>query len=114
MHRRHVVRAGEVPPPPHTTHTGVMMKPVNFEKLMAKEPYMLDEMTNTQGLRIEFYEHPVFGDEVPVLVVFPAEKLAFISDFYETDDMMANGDYEPQLMDDQGKGVCMCRFEVNL
>lgn len=101
-------------PTTHTTHTGAMMKPVNFEKLMAKEPYMLDEMTNTQGLRIEFYEHPVFGDEVPVLVVFPAEGLAFISDFYETDDMMANGDYEPQLMDDQGAGVCMCRFEVNL
>lgn len=91
-----------------------MMKSVNFEKLMAKEPYMLDEMTNTQGLRIEFYEHPSLGDEAPVLVVFPAEKLAFSSDFYETDDMMTNGDYEPQLMDDQGTGVCMCRFEVNL
>lgn len=91
-----------------------MMKPVNFEKLMAKEPYMYDEIINTQGLRVQFYEHPVWGDEFPVLVVFPAEKLAFCSEFFDTDDMMANGDYEPQLMDDQHGGVCMCRFEVNL
>ena len=90
--------------------TGTMMKSVNFETLMAKVPYMLDEMVNSQGLRIEFYEHPVHGDGAPVLVVFPAERLAFRSDFYETDDMAYVGsDYEPQLIGQD----CVCAFEVN-
>lgn len=67
-----------------------------FHKLMDHNLTLYDEMTNEMGQRVEFYEHPIYGDEHPVIIVFPDERVAFTSDFYETDDMMdEQGDYRP-------------------
>ena len=78
---------------------------------MAYEPTIYTEFVNSQGKKVQLCEHPTRGDEYPVLVVFPDEQLAFVSDFWETDDMVAeHGEYEPVLVE----GECMCAFEAGL
>lgn len=67
-----------------------------FHKLMDHNLTLYDEMTNEMGQRVEFYEHPIYGDEHPVIIIFPDERVAYDSDFFETDDMMnEDGDYRP-------------------
>jgi len=69
---------------------------MNYEKLMAHEPTKLDSMTNSLGQLIDFYEHPLRGDEFPVIIVCHEKKLADYTDFMECDDMMADHkEYEP-------------------
>jgi hypothetical protein len=72
---------------------------MNYEKLMDQNPTQLDEMVNKLGQKITFYEHPTLGDSAPVIVVCHKLKLAEVSDFFETDDMMAShGEYEPSFV----------------
>lgn len=69
---------------------------MNYEKLMAHNPTSYGKMTNSLGQEIEFYEHPLKGDETFVLCVCHALKLADYSTFFETDDMTAeHREYEP-------------------
>lgn len=73
---------------------------MNYEKLMSHNPTKYGEFTNTKGQLIEFYEHPLIGDEWPVICVSHELKLAATSDFYELDDMTAeHGEYEPVFID---------------
>ena len=72
---------------------------MNYEKLMAYNPTSYGKMTNSIGQEIEFFEHPLKGDEAPVLCVSHELKLADYSTFYETDDMIAShGEYEPTFV----------------
>ena len=73
---------------------------MNYEKLMSYNPTVYEEMINSLGQRITFVEHPLIGDESPVICVCHELKLAALSDFYETDDMIAShGEYEPAFID---------------
>lgn len=72
---------------------------MNYEKLMAYKPTSYGVMTNTQGQKIEFFEHPSRGDEFPVIIVCHELGLADHTDFMETDDMVAShGEYEPSFI----------------
>ena len=66
------------------------MKSLNYEKLMALKPTEYDQMVNALGQIVTFVEHPIDGDEYPVIAVFKDLKMAFVTDFFETDDMMAS------------------------
>jgi hypothetical protein len=69
---------------------------MNYAKLMNFNPTSYGEMTNNKGQRIEFFEHPIWGDERPVICVCHELELAAESDFYDTDDMTAeHGEYQP-------------------
>lgn len=69
---------------------------MDYKKLMDWNPTEYDRMINSKGQEIVFYEHPTRGDEEFVICVCHKLKLAEYSDFFETDDMMAeHGDYEP-------------------
>jgi hypothetical protein len=73
---------------------------MNYAKLMATEPTKLGEITNNLNQLIEFYEHPLRGDESPVIAVCHDMKLAELTDFYELDDMTATEeDYRPMFVD---------------
>lgn len=74
---------------------------MNYEKLMKAEPFKLGEIANNLNQLIEFYEHPVRGDESPVIAVCHELKLAELTDFYELDDMTAKTyeDYRPLFVD---------------
>ena len=56
----------------------------------------LGSYINSHSQLLKFYEHPLNGEESPVIVCFPSEKVACSSTFYELDDMTElGGDYEP-------------------
>ena len=74
---------------------------LNYAKLMETTPTVYDKITNSIGQEIEFVEHPYKGDEYPVIVVCHSKGMAFCSDFWETDDMMAeHKEYEPIINED--------------
>ena len=72
---------------------------MNYEKLMSYNPTSLWLLTNSINQNIEFFEHPLKGDEFPVIIVCHELKLADYSDFMETDDMIASHqEYEPKFI----------------
>lgn len=59
-------------------------------------PTELGKLKNSKGQEIIFYEHPIHGDDTFVICVCHKLELAEYSDFFETDDMMAeHKEYEP-------------------
>lgn len=73
---------------------------MNYEKLIALNPTEYDRMTNSLGQEIIFVEHPLKGDEHPVICVCHELKLAATSSFMETCDMMEDHkEYEPTFVD---------------
>lgn len=74
---------------------------MNYQKLMDLNPTSYGEITNTKGQKIEFFEHPLRGDEYPVICVCHELKFAEASDFWETEDMEAgHKEYEPWFNSD--------------
>tara|TARA_R110000782_G_scaffold19444_7_gene53072 strand:- start:1252 stop:1575 length:324 start_codon:yes stop_codon:yes gene_type:complete len=62
----------------------------NFERLMKSPTYFLPlDFTNGVGQKVDFLEDPDYGEDYPLWVVFPEFKMAFLSDFYDTEDMTA-------------------------
>jgi len=73
---------------------------LNYQKLMDLNPTSYGKMTNDKGQEIEFFEHPLLGDEAEVICVSHDLKLADYSSFFETDDMTAShGEYQPSFED---------------
>jgi hypothetical protein len=73
---------------------------MNYEKLMATEPFKYGEISNNLNQLIEFYEHPYYGQDSPVIAVCHELKLAEQTTFYELDDMVAiDGEYTPLFID---------------
>jgi hypothetical protein len=72
----------------------------NYEKFMSHNPTSFGTHVNSMGQTIEFYEHPIYGDEAQVVCVCHELKLAANSTFFETDDMIAgHREYEPSFQD---------------
>ena len=73
------------------------MKVLNYNKLVSLKPTILASFTNRIGQKFEIAEHPLSGDQSPVIIVFHDEKIAVLSDFYEPDDLISEygGDYHP-------------------
>lgn len=73
---------------------------MNYEKLISYNPTSLGLLTNSINQNIEFFEHPLKGDEFPVIIVCHELKLADYSDFMKIDDMIASHkEYEPKFID---------------
>lgn len=71
---------------------------MNYSKLMALEPTEYERMTNSLGQEIVFYEHPLKGDEFPVIIVCHELQLADYTDFMECTDMIQeHKEYEPSF-----------------
>ena len=72
---------------------------MNYKKLMEYNPTEYDRMINSKGQEIVFYEHPLRGDEFPVIIVCHELELADYTDFMETTDMMeVHKEYEPSFV----------------
>lgn len=81
---------------------------LNYQKLMEHNPTEYGRMVNSVGQEIIFVEHPLKGDEVPVICVCHELKKASYSTFYELDDMMADHkEYEPSF---QGEDFLIGQF----
>tara|TARA_R110002126_G_scaffold84893_2_gene205988 strand:+ start:152 stop:403 length:252 start_codon:yes stop_codon:yes gene_type:complete len=73
---------------------------MNYSKLMSLNPCKYGEIVNNQKQLIEFYEHPIFGQDEPVIAVCHELGIAKSTDFFELDDMVAShGEYTPMFID---------------
>lgn len=73
---------------------------MNYQKLMLHNPTSFGTWVNTDGQTIEFYEHPLKGDEAQVICVCHELQLAENSTFFETEDMMGeHREYEPSFFE---------------
>jgi hypothetical protein len=76
---------------------------MNYQKLISLNPTSYGKIVNSKNQEIEFYEHPLRGDEAPVIAVCHALERAETTDFFEIDDMTASHkEYEP-WWDEEGE-----------
>lgn len=80
-----------------------------FEQLTSKDAYVLKAIHNDIGQLIRFVEHPVHGDEHPVIAMFPDYGVAFDTTFFDCGDFYRGSDYLPHLMPD---GQMKWKFEI--
>lgn len=69
---------------------------MNYTKLMSYNPTSYGKITNSKGQEIEFFEHPLLGDEAFVICACHELNLASFYPFFEIDDMtQEHREYEP-------------------
>jgi hypothetical protein len=69
---------------------------MNYQKLISLNPTSYGKIVNSKNQEIEFYEHPLRGDEYPVIAICHVLEKAEATDFFELDDMTASHkEYEP-------------------
>jgi hypothetical protein len=72
----------------------------HYTNLIASDPFVYIEFTNSLGQRIKIVEDPIWGDEAPVIAVCDDLKIADFSDFYETGEVdEVGGEYEVGFVD---------------
>ena len=86
------------------------MQKLKYDKLMALNPTKYGTKVNQLGQIVDFYEHPLQGDEYPVIAVIEAEKVAYCTDFYDLEDFYDDSEYMPVYM----HGTMDCAFNFNL
>ena len=68
----------------------------DFVYLKKNNATLLDEVVNSYGQLIQFYEDPIRGEDELVWIMFPDFEVAFLSDFWDTNDMAHfDNDYTP-------------------
>jgi hypothetical protein len=81
----------------------------NLNYFIFENATILSEFTNKQGKNVQLAEHPFYGDEFPIVILFPSERLAFNSGKNDIEDMFKTSDYEPYLI-----SYCNCIFAFEL
>ena len=86
------------------------MKELNYHHLMDSKPTIIGSVINQLGQVITFIEHPVLGDEYPVIAVFHEFELAVNTEFFDMDDMYTGSEYLPVYRD----GEVKCAWDFGL
>jgi hypothetical protein len=86
------------------------MKTLNYSKLMALSPTKYATATNQLGQIVDFYEHPIHGDEYPVIAVIESERAAYNTGHYDCSDFYEGSEYLPVYM----YGTMACAFHFDL
>lgn len=77
---------------------------MNYKNFLQLAPFKYGSYTNSKGQNIDFYEHPIHGDDVPVVAVCDELEIACSTEFYELDDMIAeHKEYEPIFVNNELK-----------
>lgn len=93
-----------------------------FEFLKETNATILGDFRNDLGQYMEFYEHPIYGEDADVLVLFPNYGVAFSTGFFDLEDMTTtyhsigmfldskneDMDYVPRFLD----GKMLLKFEA--
>lgn len=67
---------------------------------MDYNPFIYGSVTNKLGQTFEFAEHPTKGDNVGVCIIYHAEKIVCISDFWDWEEMTIP-EYTPYFVNGQ-------------
>lgn len=76
---------------------------VNFQWLVDMNPTIYGSIQNDMGQEIEFVEHPLMGDEAPIICLCREDEVAAESEFFDLCDLTRGGDYTPFFIDGQLK-----------
>jgi len=79
-----------------------------FDALVKREATKLKSTTNQLGQRVDYVEHPFYGDVHPVIAMFPNQGVAFNTTFFDCGDFYRGSDYNSCFVD----GKHLCAFEV--
>ena len=80
-----------------------------YSYLTSNGASVLNEFLNDAHQNVILAEHPRYGEDGGVCTMFPEYEVAFRTDFYDTEDLTARGDYQPLLLD----GELKFAYEVN-
>ena len=80
-----------------------------YSYLTSNGASVLNEFLNDAHQNVILAEHPRYGEYGGVCVMFPKYEVAFRTDFFDTEDLLARGDYQPLLFD----GELKFAYEVN-
>lgn len=86
------------------------MKVLNYDKVLALKPFILEMIINQAGQTIEILEHPLKGDESTVLAVYHKERLIVETESWDCADFFEGSDYNPVYM----HGEMKCAWEFDL
>lgn len=76
------------------------MNPIEyFEALVKRDATKLKSVTNQLGQRVDYVEHPLYGDDHPVIAMFPTEGVAFNTTFFDCGDFYKDSDYNSCYID---------------
>lgn len=86
------------------------MRKLNYHHLMDFKPNNIGSVINQLGQVITFVEHPLLGDEYPVIAVFHEFEMAVNTEFFDMDDMYSGSEYLPVYRD----GEVKCAWDFGL
>ena len=83
---------------------------MKFKNLLAEKPTILDTYTY-DGQTIVLCEHPIYGDEFPIIAYCKKHKVAWNTCFYDCDELTeSGGDYQQRYYPETD--TVMSRFEA--
>ena len=80
-----------------------------YSYLTSNSASVLNEFRNDAHQIVILAEHPRYGEDGGICIMFPEHEVAFRTDFFDTEDLLARGDYQPLLLD----GELKFAYEVN-
>ena len=80
-----------------------------YSYLVANDAFVLAKFTNDAAQEVVLVEHPIYGDDAGILVMFPKYAVAFETDFFDIGDLTSVSDYQPLYIDEDLKFA----YEVN-
>lgn len=83
------------------------MKKLNYAWFMNLNPTLYMEQVNQLGQNVKYYEHPLKGDEAPVMVCI--NETVIYTDFYDCGDFYEDSEYNYCM---GSNGEIKCFFEV--
>ena len=98
------------------------MNPIEyFDALVKRDATKLKSIKNFLGQRVDYVEHPLYGDAHPVIAMFPEEGVAFNTTFFDCGAFYRDSDYNICILLKRGHfvapsafedGGCICAFEL--
>lgn len=82
------------------------MRNLDYRKLMDANPTSYGKTIDCNGQPIEYFEHPLYGEDYPIIVVHHLSLTAVATDFFDLESMV--GDYKPVYQ----SGTFLCEFEL--
>ena len=80
-----------------------------YSYLMSEGAFVLCRFTNDAAQEVILVEHPIYGDDAGILVMFPKYAVAFETDFFDIGDLAESKEYQPLYIDEDLKFA----YEVN-